>query len=147
MFGDAFPGRMCQTPVETPASGAHLSGTSTPGVGGSGGYVSMELQQLEKSCQFMRQQIESMRRMQSAPPQRVPTDMERGWWRVKSREEMRAMCDALNTRGIRERNMRRVLMRHFDSFSPPRFNGKNHDGTCLLSYLLCFPIHVHSLQY
>ena len=123
MFGDVFPSRMCPTPVEAPAASGQSS-SATP----SGGFVSMELQQLDKSCQFMRQQIEAMHKLQSASPQRVPTDMEKGWWRVTSREQMRRLCDALNTRGIRERNMRRVLMRHFDSLSPPRFNGKNHDG-------------------
>lgn len=53
------------------------------------------------------------------------TDKQRGWWRISDSEQLKSLIVALNVRGIREKNLQKLLEKNFNficqtSFKPKR---------------------------
>ena len=56
------------------------------------------------------------------------SDLQRGWWRVPDSQRLRAVLDALNMRGLRERALQRNISRVIDSLTAQQFSGKIPEG-------------------
>ena len=39
-------------------------------------------------------------------------EMKQGWWRIASEEEFDRLCNSLHCRGMREKHLQRVAMKH-----------------------------------
>lgn len=54
------------------------------------------------------------------------SDMLTGWWRVSDVEELRALVNALHTRGIREKGLQRQIQKYLEMI--PQVCTKHKDG-------------------
>lgn len=52
-----------------------------------------------------------------------------GWWRVSDIEELRALVNALHSRGIREKGLQRQIQKYLEII--PQVCTKHKDGECL----------------
>lgn len=52
-----------------------------------------------------------------------------GWWRVSDIEELRALVNALHSRGIREKGLQRQIQKYLEII--PQVCTKHKDGKCL----------------
>lgn len=56
-----------------------------------------------------------------------------GWWRVSDIEELRALVNALHSRGIREKGLQRQIQKYLEII--PQVCTKHKDGKCLFDAL------------
>lgn len=56
----------------------------------------------------------------------VASDTLTGWWRVSDVEELRALVNALHTRGIREKGLQRQIQKYLEMI--PQVCTKHRDG-------------------
>ena len=73
--GSSMPGTplsLCSTPAAGPGA-ASRSGTPGSQAGTPSYAASLELQQIERSCEWMREQIAALHKLHSSPPQPTPT--------------------------------------------------------------------------
>jgi len=63
-------------------------------------------------------QLEEMKLSGGLPPPRpaqpIPEEMTKGWWRISQPEQLQELIDALNPRGIREKELKHALMAHLE---------------------------------
>lgn len=56
----------------------------------------------------------------------VVSELLTGWWRVSHIEQLRALVDALHSRGIRERGLQRQMQKYLEII--PQVCTKHRDG-------------------
>lgn len=59
----------------------------------------------------------------------IVSEMLTGWWRVSDIEELRALVNALHSRGIREKGLQRQMQKYMEII--PQVCTKHKDGKCL----------------
>lgn len=59
----------------------------------------------------------------------VVTEMLTGWWRVSDIEQLRALVNALHSRGIREKVLQRQMQKYMEMI--PQVCTKHRDGKSL----------------
>lgn len=59
----------------------------------------------------------------------IVAEMLTGWWRVADIEELRALVNALHSRGIREKGLQRQIQKYFEII--PQVCTKHKDGKSL----------------
>lgn len=62
----------------------------------------------------------------------IVSEMLTGWWRVADIEELRALVNALHSRGIREKGLQRQIQKYLEII--PQVCTKHKDGKCLNTY-------------
>lgn len=74
----------------------------------------------------------------------VVSELLTGWWRVSYIEELRALVDALHTRGIREKGLQRQMQKYMEMI--PQVCTKHKDGKCGVSLCKYTTVHSFNLQ-
>lgn len=57
-----------------------------------------------------------------------------GWWRVSDIEELRALVNALHSRGIREKGLQRQIQKYLEII--PQVCTKHKEGECLCVFMM-----------
>lgn len=62
-------------------------------------------------------QLEQMKKMMPLEPAQakpVPDELQRGWWRITDKDQLQTILDNLHTRGVRERELKRVVGKYME---------------------------------
>lgn len=74
----------------------------------------------------------------------ILSEMLTGWWRVSDIEELRALANALHSRGIREKGLQRQMQKYIEII--PQVCTKHRDGMCLNTSSERIITHIYSLD-
>lgn len=72
------------------------------------------LPRIEKTCSMPSPALEMPKSLDHATPRPIPEEMLTGWWRVSDIEELRALVNALHSRGIREKALQRQMQKYME---------------------------------
>nr|CAD7429548.1 unnamed protein product [Timema monikensis] len=63
-------------------------------------------------------QLEQLKKtgpLEPADPKPVPYELQRGWWRIMDEDQVRTILGNLHSRGVRERELKRVINKYIDT--------------------------------
>ncbi|XP_028256807.1 bromodomain adjacent to zinc finger domain protein 2B isoform X4 [Parambassis ranga] len=100
---------MCSSP--TPIPGHSLEGNTAASVSSKS---ESPLPGIEKPSSMPSPALEMPKSLDHATPRPIPEEMLAGWWRVSDIEELRALVNALHSRGIREKGLQRQMQKYME---------------------------------
>ncbi|KAK2853858.1 hypothetical protein Q5P01_006519 [Channa striata] len=105
MISPSLP--LCSSP--SPMLGHTLEGNTAASVSSKS---ESPLPRIEKTSSMPSPALEMPKSLDHPTARPIPEDMLTGWWRVSDIEELRALADALHSRGIREKGLQRQMQKY-----------------------------------
>uniref|UniRef100_A0A096M481 Bromodomain adjacent to zinc finger domain, 2Ba n=1 Tax=Poecilia formosa TaxID=48698 RepID=A0A096M481_POEFO len=100
---------LCSSP--SPMPGHSLEGNTTASVSSKS---ESPIPRIEKSSSMPSSALEMPKSLDHPAPRPIPEELLTGWWRVSHIEQLRALVDALHSRGIRERGLQRQMQKYLE---------------------------------
>ncbi|XP_034051202.1 bromodomain adjacent to zinc finger domain protein 2B isoform X3 [Thalassophryne amazonica] len=100
---------LCSSP--SPMAGQTLESNTAASVSSKS---ESPLPRIEKPSSMPSPAVEIPKSLDYPTPRPIPEEMLTGWWRVSDIEELRALVNALHTRGIREKSLQRQIQKYMD---------------------------------
>lgn len=107
MISPSLP--LCSSP--SPMPGHSLEGNTTASVSSKS---ESPIPRIEKSSSMPSPALEMPKSLDHPLPRPIPEELLTGWWRVSHIEQLRALVDALHSRGIRERCLQRQMQKYLE---------------------------------
>uniref|UniRef100_A0A665WM89 Bromodomain adjacent to zinc finger domain, 2Ba n=1 Tax=Echeneis naucrates TaxID=173247 RepID=A0A665WM89_ECHNA len=95
----------------SPMPGHSLEGNTTASVSSKS---ESPLPRIEKTSSIPSTALEIPKSLDHPTPRPIPEEMLTGWWRVSDIEELRALVNTLNSRGIREKGLQRQMQKYLE---------------------------------
>lgn len=107
MMSPSLP--LCSSP--SPMPGHSLEGNTAASVSSKS---ESPLPRVEKTSSMPSPALEMPKSLDHPIPRPIPEEMLTGWWRVSDIEELRALVNALHSRGIREKGLQRQMQKYLE---------------------------------
>ncbi|KAM3624937.1 uncharacterized protein V6R79_003992 [Siganus canaliculatus] len=107
MMSPSLP--LCSSP--SPMPGHSMEGNTAASVSSKS---ESPLPRIEKTSSMPSPALEMPKSLDHPTPQPIPEEMLTGWWRVSDIEELRALVNALHSRGIREKGLQRQIQKYME---------------------------------
>uniref|UniRef100_A0AAQ5Z1U9 Bromodomain adjacent to zinc finger domain, 2Ba n=1 Tax=Amphiprion ocellaris TaxID=80972 RepID=A0AAQ5Z1U9_AMPOC len=107
MISPSLP--LCSSP--SPMPGHSLEGNTAASVSSKS---ESPLPRIEKTSSMPSPALEMPKSLDHPIPRAIPEEMLTGWWRVSDIEELRALVNALHSRGIREKGLQRQMQKYIE---------------------------------
>ncbi|CAJ1049508.1 bromodomain adjacent to zinc finger domain protein 2B isoform X16 [Xyrichtys novacula] len=107
MLSPSLP--MCSSP--SPMPGHSLESNTAASVSSKS---ESPLPRIEKTSAMHSPALEMPKSLDHPTPRPIPEEMLTGWWRVSDIEELRALVNALHSRGIREKGLQRQIQKYME---------------------------------
>ncbi|XP_071771100.2 bromodomain adjacent to zinc finger domain protein 2B isoform X2 [Centroberyx gerrardi] len=107
MMSPSLP--LCSSP--SPMPGHSLEGNTAASVSSKS---ESPLPRIEKTPSVPSPALEMPKSLDHLTPRPIPEEMLTGWWRVSDIEELRALVNALHSRGIREKGLQRQMQKYVE---------------------------------
>uniref|UniRef100_A0A4W6CZP7 Bromodomain adjacent to zinc finger domain 2B n=1 Tax=Lates calcarifer TaxID=8187 RepID=A0A4W6CZP7_LATCA len=100
---------LCSSP--SPMPGHSLEGNTAASVSSKS---ESPLPRIEKTSSMPSPALEMPKSLDHPAPRPIPEEMLTGWWRVSDIEELRALVNALHSRGVREKGLQRQMQKYME---------------------------------
>ncbi|XP_028999249.1 bromodomain adjacent to zinc finger domain protein 2B isoform X4 [Betta splendens] len=100
---------LCSSP--NPMLGHSLEGNTAASISSKS---DSPLPRIEKTSSMPSPALEIPKSLDHPTPRPIPEEMLTGWWRVSDIEELRALAQALHSRGIREKGLQRQMQKYME---------------------------------
>ncbi|XP_037546121.1 bromodomain adjacent to zinc finger domain protein 2B [Nematolebias whitei] len=100
---------LCSSP--SPLPGHSLEGNTAASVSSKS---ESPLPRIEKSSSMPSPALEMPKSLDHSLPRPIPEELLTGWWRVSHVEQLRALVNALHSRGIREKGLHRQMQKYLE---------------------------------
>ncbi|KAG7222330.1 hypothetical protein INR49_026756 [Caranx melampygus] len=122
MMSPSLP--LCSSP--SPMPGHSLEGNTAASVSSKS---ESPLPRIEKSSSMPSPTLEMPKSLDHPAPRPIPEEMLTGWWRVSDIEELRALVNALHSRGVREKGLQRQMQKYMEII--PQVSVESVRGWCV----------------